>query len=357
MPKFHQAKVISKTPETADSFVLTLAIADSAAADFTYAQGQHLPVKVTLDGKSVRRTYSLCASVADNLLRLGVRIQDQGQFSTYVAEQLQEGDILEVMPPFGRFNTKLEPGRRKIYAAFVAGSGITPILSIVKTTLETEADSQFLVFYGNRNRSTTMFVEDLYALKNLYGERLSLHFIMSREPTDIELYAGRVDGEKVQALHAAFLDHEKADEIFVCGPNPMIDDIASTLVEIGYDPANIHSERFRAGLKGQAPVTPRPQNIPTGGTKVTVVVDGQRQTFQMGVDDASLLDAANENGLDLPFSCKGGVCSTCRCKLTQGEVDMALNYALEPWEVEKGFILACQATPKTAEIELDYDQV
>ena len=356
MPKFHSARIISKKQETPDSVILTLAIDDAGDDNFDYEQGQHLPVRAFLNKKSVRRTYSICASVHDASLRLGVRVQDGGLFSNYIADQLDVGDVLEVMPPYGHFNIPLSPSESKTYAVFVAGSGITPILSIVKTTLETEPDSRFLIFYGNRKRSTTMFVEDLFALKNIYGDRLSLHFIMSQEPTDITLYEGRVDGAKANVLHQAFLGKQLADDIFICGPNPMIDDVTETLLELGYDKTRIHSERFRAGLKGEKAQKHRPKHIPKGGAEITTIVDGNRQTFRMGADDASILDAAKDSGMDLPYSCKGGVCSTCRCLLTKGEVDMALNYALEPWELEKGFILTCQSTPKTEEIELDYDQ-
>jgi len=356
MRKFHSATIVGKAPETADSVVLTLSVPNEVAGDFSYEQGQHLPVRAMLDGKSVRRTYSICSSTQDAELRLGVRIQEGGLFSNYIANEVNVGDSLEVMPPYGHFNTRLLPDQSRSYAAFVAGSGITPILSIAKTVLESEPDSRFIIFYGNRKRSTTMFIEDLSAMKNRFGERLALHFIMSQEATDIELYAGRVDGEKTKVLHDAFLKDNKVDEIFICGPNPMIDDVAGVLQDLGYDKSHIHSERFRAGLKGETARRPKSKSIPKDGTQVSIVVDGQRQSFHMRANDSSILDAARENGLELPYSCKGGVCSTCRCKLVKGDVDMALNYALEPWELERGFILTCQSTPKTAEIELDYDQ-
>lgn len=356
MRKFHTATILEKTTETADSVVLVLGVPADVSDEFQYAHGQHLPVRAMLEGKSVRRTYSICASTSERKLRLGVRVQDSGQFSNYVANQLKLGDTLEIMPPYGHFNTALNPANSKTYAAIVAGSGITPILSIVKSTLEVEPNSRFFVFYGNRKRSSTMFIEDLFALKNLYGERLILHFIMSQEPTDIELYAGRVDGAKVRELHNAFMASQPVDDFFLCGPNPMIDDVTSTLVDLGYHAKNIHSERFRAGLKGESAHKPESTSVPKGGTEVSIVVDGNRRQFHMRANDSSILDAARDNGIDLPYSCKGGVCSTCRCKLTVGEVDMALNYALEPWELEKGFILTCQSTPKTGQIELDYDQ-
>ena len=356
MRRFHEATVVSKTQETADSLLLTLSVPEDSAADFVYEQGQHLPVRAMIDGKSVRRTYSICSGVGEKSLRLGIRIQDGGLFSNYVADNINLGDVLEVMPPYGHFNTLLAADNQKTYLAFVAGSGITPILSIIKTTLATEAESRFVIFYGNRKRASTMFLEELWALKNMYRERLALHFIMSQESTDIELYGGRVDGEKVTQLHNAFLGDARADDVFLCGPNPMIDDVTSALLELGYTKVQVHSERFRAGLKGENAQKLKPAAIPKGGSEVSVIVDGNRQSFHMRPDDSSILDAALENGVELPYSCKGGVCSTCRCMLTEGDVDMALNYALEPWETERGFILTCQASPKSSKIELDYDQ-
>jgi len=356
MRKFHKATIQKKVAETEDACRLTLSVPAAAAEDFVYTQGQHLPVRAQIGDKMVRRTYSVCASVADGELQLGIRIQEGGVFSNYVADELNVGDTLEVMPPYGHFNTPLDAENAKTYAAFVSGSGITPIFSILKTTLETEPGSRFLVFYGNRKRATTMFIEDLWALKNIYGERLALHFIMSQEPAEIELYNGRIDGERVKALHEAFMDHARADDIFLCGPNPMIDDVTASLLAIGYNPDQIHSERFRPGLRGEAAPGPIKVTTPKAGTEITIVMDGQRRTFHMGRDNASILDAALDNGLDLPYSCKGGVCSTCRTLLKTGQVEMANNYALEPWEIERGFILCCQATPKTDKVELDYDQ-
>ena len=356
MRTFHPATVVGKSAETEDSVRLTLSVASEVADEFRFVQGQHLPVRARIGERNVRRTYSICTSVADGTLELGIRVQPDGVFSQNVANELAIGDTLDVMPPFGRFFTQLDAASEKRYAAFVCGSGITPILSIVKTTLETEPRSRFVVFYGNRKRATTMFLEALWALKNLYRERLALHFIMSQEPGDIGLYTGRIDAEKAGRLHAAFLAHAPPDEVFLCGPNPMIDDLSAALIDLGYDPSNIHSERFRPGLRGEAPPPRRAEVVPAEGSEVIVLIDGHRQRFHMTDDDASILDAAGANGLELPYSCEAGVCSTCRTRLLRGEVDMAVNYALEPWEIERGFILACQARPKTDAIELDYDQ-
>ncbi len=355
MRKFRPATITGKRRETADSVVLTLAVPREDRDDFRYRHGQHLPVRAEIDGRSVRRTYSICAGAGEQRLRLGVRVQPGGVLSNYLAA-LEPGDTLEVMPPYGHFNTALDPAVSKTYAAFVAGSGITPILSIVTTTLETEPDSRFIVFYGNRKRASTMFVEDLWALKNRFRKRLALHFVMSQEPGDIPLYEGRLDAAKLRELHTAFLSHARPDEVFLCGPNPMIDELTRALTDLGYAGAAIHSERFRPGLKGEAPPPRAPVDAPADGTEVVVVMDGQRQSFHMQPNAESVLDAAAEAGIELPYSCKGGVCSTCRVKLRRGEVDMAANYALEPWELDAGFILSCQARPLSKELELDYDE-
>lgn len=356
MRKFHPATVVAKHAETDDSVCLTLDVPEDARPDFAYHQGQHLPIRAKVGDKNLRRTYSLCSSVADGRLRIGVRIQPDGQCSNFLADEVHVGDTLDVMPPSGHFYTELDPQQAKRYAAFVAGSGITPILSIAKTTLETEPGSRFTIFYGNRRRKTTMFMDELWALKNCYPERLALHFVMSQEPGDIELYQGRIDGERTTALHKAFLAQARPDDVFVCGPNPMIDEVTAALVALDYPAERIHSERFRAILKDGEPRRPKKTKTPKGGVEVSVILDGHRQQFHMDGGETSILDAGNEAGLDLPYSCKGGVCSTCRAHLRKGEVDMDVNYALEPWELEQGYILTCQARPKSRDIELDYDK-
>ena len=354
MLKFYPAIIVSKESETEDSILVTLSVSNDALDAFRYSQGQHLPIRVQIDGADVRRTYSICSSVNDNKLRLGIRIQ--GAVSKYISKKLDAGDTLEVMPPSGHFQTELNASQARTYVAFVAGSGITPILSIAKTTLETEPESRFIIFYGNRKRSTTMFIEELYGLKNLYPERLSLHFIMSREEGEIPVYTGRIDAAKVKLLHETFLGGIKPDEVFICGPNPMIDDISESLIELGYDTVRIHSERFRTQEPGDAEIKQDSTPATHGGIKVTITMDGNRQSFEMTDDSQSLLDAALDNDIDLPYSCMGGVCSTCRTLLVKGKVNMEINYALEDWELKEGYILACQSRPETTEIELDYDQ-
>ncbi|MFK8015270.1 MAG: 2Fe-2S iron-sulfur cluster-binding protein [Gammaproteobacteria bacterium] len=356
MNKFCSARVVDKALLARDAFALTLEVPDERSAEFRYRQGQHLPMRATIEGEEVRRTYSICSPVADNRLRVGIRVQDGGRFSTYVAEKIQVGDHIDIMPPSGQFHTPLNPEQRKVYAAFVAGSGITPILSILATTLATEPHSEFVLFYGNRQRATTMFCDALWALKNRFPERLSLHFLMSQQDNDIALYEGRLDAPKVRALVNAFLSSRRPDDIFICGPNPMIDTVTAELESLGFNRTRIHSERFRALSfdDGTTPAKPSP-HASALGTKVTVTIDGRRESFTMSESDDYLLDAARAHGIDLPYSCKAGVCSTCRTRLAKGRVEMDNNDALEAWEVERGFILACQARPLTGDIELDYD--
>lgn len=353
MLKFHPAIITDKHQETEDSIVLTLAVPDDVAEEFRYSHGQHLPVLVKVGGDDLRRTYSICSSVADATLRLGIRVQ--GAVSGYIAG-LDSGDTIDVMPPTGHFQTQMDPGNKKTYAAFVAGSGITPILSIIKTALETEPHSRCFVFYGNRKRSSTMFIEELYALKNLYPQRLSLHFVMSREEGEIPVYTGRIDGVKVKLLHESFLSDARPDEVFICGPNPMIDDVSASLMELNYKAEQIHSERFRSEEPAPEVTDDAERAKPAGGISVTVIMDGNRQTFTMEDSANTLLDAAHDNDVELPYSCMGGVCSTCRTLLVKGKVNMEVNHALEDWELEEGYILACQARPVSTEIELDYDQ-
>jgi ring-1,2-phenylacetyl-CoA epoxidase subunit PaaE len=357
MRKYYPVKIAEKSADASDSIRLRFDVPDDIRDEFAFRQGQHLPVRARIGDKNVRRTYSICCGVNDNSLQIGVRVQPDGLFSGYLANDVQVGDTLEIMPPSGHFFTELDPAAGRTYAAFVAGSGITPILSIAKSTLETETNGRFFIFYGNRKRATTMFTEELWALKNRFPTRLSLHFIMSQEPGDIALYQGRIDADKVQALHNAFLQQSRPDDVFICGPNPMIDAVTETLLGLGYPAEKLHSERFRAILRDAAQVARPPRDVPKGGVEVAVLLDGHRQTFHMRGDEDSILDAAADAGLDLPYSCKGGVCSTCRALLKKGEVDMAVNYALEPWELEQGFILTCQSRPQSDSIELDYDTV
>jgi len=263
------------------------------------------------------------------------------------------------MPPSGQFHVELDAANARDYVGFAAGSGITPILSMIKSILVQEPKSRFILFYGNRKQSTTMFIEDLYALKNLYPERLQLNFVFSQEEQEFETMVGRLDGDKVRQLYSHFGAGLRASDCFVCGPDSMIQDVTEALVDLGMDEAHVHSERFGIPRKDDRP-KPEEQSAAdrtTGRATVTVIMDGHKKEFEMHRDDASIVDAAADNGIELPYSCKGGVCATCRCHVREGEITMATNYGLEPWEVEKGFVLACQSRPLSDTIVLDYDKI
>jgi ring-1,2-phenylacetyl-CoA epoxidase subunit PaaE len=259
------------------------------------------------------------------------------------------------MPPTGQFHINLDTQNSKYYLGFAAGSGITPILSIARSVLKNEPGSRFALFYGNREQSTTMFIDDLYALKNSYPERLQLHFVFSREDQEFDIAAGRIDAEKVAELYERFCSGDDADEAYVCGPDPMINAVTEALTRLGMSPGAVHVERF--GAPRRAAVTASTDTgISPDVTSVTIIMDGHKKSFEMRRDDASIVDAAAENGLELPYSCKGGVCATCRTHLRDGEVRMLSNYGLEPWELEAGFVLACQSRPVSDKILLDYDK-
>lgn len=355
MKQFHPLKVIAKTDETRDSVRIAFDVPEQLREEFSFLPGQHLPVQIERDGKRLRRTYSICSGAGCWPLEIGVRIQPGGQFSEFVARELKVGDTLDVMPPTGRFHLGPDRADGKVHIGFAAGSGITPILSIMASILRAEPNSRFALFYGNRKQNTTMFIEDLFALKNQYPERLQVHFVFSQEEQEFEISGGRIDAAKVAELYARFCCGMEVDEAWVCGPDSMIDTVSEALAELGMPAANVHAERFGAPRKGQRPAVP--DAVENGDTvEVTVIMDGHKKRFEMTRDGTKIVDAAAEQGIELPYSCKGGVCATCRTHVRSGKVDMATNFGLEPWEVEKGFVLACQSVPTTDEVLLDYDK-
>jgi len=356
MRKFHALTVSDKRNETADSVRLSLQVPDDVQSEFEFLPGQHLPIQIEIDNKPVRRTYSICSAPGAWPLEIGIRIQPDGRFSGFVAEQLQAGDVLQVMPPFGQFHASIDPANEKTYLAFASGSGITPIISIMKATLEQEPGSRFLLFYGNRRQNTTMFIDDLYALKNSFPERLQLYFLFTREEQEYPIFSGRLDGEKTAELYKTFCNGLEPDEAFVCGPDTMIESVRNALQELGMNDNGIHVERYGAPRK--KPVA-SPAETATGeqDCNITIIMDGHKKSFQMSPGGSSIVDAAAEQGIELPFSCKAGVCATCRTHVREGEVRMDTNYGLEPWEVENGYVLACQSHPVSDGVTLDYDKI
>ena len=355
MKQFHPLTIERIEPETSDSVRIALAVPAELESEYEFLPGQHLPFEVTVEGRKLRRTYSICSGVDERPLEIGIRVQPGGAFSEFAASRLSVGDTLDAMPPAGHFHVNLEKGQARDYLAFAAGSGITPILSMIKSTLETETHSRFALFYGNRKQATTMFIEDLYALKNRYPERLQLHFVFSREDQEFAIASGRLDADKVRELWEHFCTRLKPAEAYVCGPDTMISAVTETLIELGMDVAHVHSERFGVPRDAGKELPDAAVEAADHAT-VTVVMDGHRKSFEMRRDDANIVDAAAGHGIDLPYSCKGGVCATCRCHVREGEVTMAANYGLEPWEVEPGYVLACQSRPVSDSILLDYDK-
>jgi ring-1,2-phenylacetyl-CoA epoxidase subunit PaaE len=356
MSKFHALPIARVERETRDAIAITFAVPESLREQFRYQQGQHLTLRADIEGHDVRRSYSICSAVQDGALRIAVKRSPGGVFSTWANEALAAGATIEVMPPMGHFNVPLDASAQRHYLGFAAGSGITPLLSIVKTTLEAEPRSRFTLFYGNRASGTVMFKEELASLKDTYIDRFNLVHVLSREAQDIDLLHGRIDRTKADALLAHWVQLDRIDAAFVCGPEGMMDAVVEALKARGFPDAKIKIERFAASIpKHQHVPRPLPQAVQTE-CEVTVVIDGARKSFLVEKEKENILDAGLRNGIELPYSCKGGVCSTCRCRLLEGQVDMDVNFALEDYEVARGFILSCQSYPVTDKVIIDYDQ-
>jgi ring-1,2-phenylacetyl-CoA epoxidase subunit PaaE len=359
--------------ETAECISVAFAIPAAFREEFRWRQGQNITLRTRINGEEIRRSYSICSSPLDNELRVAIKQVPGGVFSTFANEQLQKGHVIDVLPPSGKFYTELLPENRKRYLAFAAGSGITPILSLIKTTLAVEPGSHFTLVYGNRHRGSILFREELEGLKNRYIDRLSLLHILSREQMDNPLNQGRIDTVKCAELCHRLIDLRMVDEVFLCGPEEMIFMLKDWLEQQGVEPRKIHFELFhtrgedpRASDTGSASaVIGKNRNagagrrVTSGGaekvSRVTVQLDGVSHDFDLPYDGSSLLDAALMEGVDLPFACKGGVCCTCRARLVEGQVEMDVNYALEADELAAGFILTCQSHPRTDRVIVDYD--
>ena len=356
MPKFHTLRVKEVRRETPECVSISFEVPEELRSEFAFLPGQHLTLKTEIDGEEVRRNYSICTSPQEGELRVAVKRLEGGRFSTFANEKLRPSATLEVMTPSGSFHTPLSPEQRKHYVAFAAGSGITPIISILKAALHTEPHSRFTLFYCNRTKESTIFREELEALKNRFLDRFSLYFLFTREKPGIELFHGRIDAEKLKALSEKLLDLEDVDEVFVCGPEPMIRAVRETLPTLGFPERHIHFELFTSP---SGPLLPRVEDTarkrPPVLAQVEITLDGNRYDLELTSNGESLLEAGLRIGLDLPFACKGGVCCTCKAKLLEGQVDMDVNWGLEPDELQAGYILTCQSHPKTERIRLSYD--
>lgn len=358
MARFHALEVTDIRKETRDAVVVTLQPSAEDKTSFDFTQGQYLTFRREFDGEELRRSYSICAGTDEGVLRVGIKRVDGGAFSTWANEDLAPGAVLEAMPPMGRFHTPIDQAAEKHYLGFAGGSGITPVLSIIKTILSREPKSRFTLVYANRQVNSIMFREELEDLKNLYLGRFSVLHILETEAQEIDLFTGRVDQEKMEALFKSWIDPGSVDTAFICGPEPMMLAIAASLREHGLSDTQIKFELFASGQPGRAKKKAVSQRIGDAGasTEATVTLDGTTRNFSMPKQGQSLLEAAIENDMDAPFACKAGVCSTCRAKVVEGEVDMIANHALEDYEVGQGYVLTCQCYPLTDKIVVSYDQ-
>ncbi len=352
MSPFHPLTVTHIHRTIRDAVVLTLKPENPDL--FSFVQGQYLTFKQDFDGIELRRNYSICAGLDDGVLQVGIKRVDGGAFSTFANTDLAVGDTLYAMQPQGKFHTKIEPNKAKNYLGFAGGSGITPVLSILKTVLKREPDSTFTLVYANRAVNTIMFREELEDLKNQYMGRLTIiHMLESGQ--DIDLFTGRVDQAKCEALFQQWIDVSSVTTTFICGPEPMMLAIVDSLKSHGLETDQIKFELFSESQQGQLAkqeIAERAQG--QAGTALTVIIEGAERSFEMSKGQ-SVLDAALENGQDAPFACKAGVCSTCMCKVLEGEVEMLSNHALEDYEVERGYVLSCQSYPLTDTLVVDYD--
>lgn len=349
MSKFHKIPVANVEKLTPDSVVITFALPGALKNTFAFKAGQHVIVRADIDGEDIRRTYSFCSAPDEDVFRIAVRKIDDGVFSSYANTQLKAGDTLEISKPLGAFS--LEEKQGKTYVGIAAGSGITPIMSMIRTVLQSDNDSKFFLYYGNRDAKHTMFRSELAALKNLYMGRFSAQMFMTRQAVDIPFFNGRIDGEKTTHLHKHVFGTLGVDGYYLCGPKSMVDGARESLLAADVPEANIHSELFFVGEEGaRRTVADAPAKA-----KINVVMDGRKVEVDYRDEHGSILEAVLSAGLDASFSCKGGVCATCRAKITDGEVDMAINYGLEPEEIKDGFVLSCQTIPLSKKVTVNFD--
>ncbi|MBV9911616.1 MAG: 2Fe-2S iron-sulfur cluster binding domain-containing protein [Sinobacteraceae bacterium] len=374
MLKFHSLRVAEVRPEAEDAVAIAFDVPEELRNEFTGQAGQHVVVRTAINGAEQRRTYSLVSLPGELPLRIVARVHERGLVSRYLANQIEVGQHLDVLPPNGSLILHAraeEAAAGRLYVGFAAGCGITPVLAIAREVLRRHPRNAFILFYGNTGSGRTMCLEDLQALKDQHLERFALHFIMSREPQEAEIYNGRLDAERVREVAQSLFRPAEVSQYFVCGPGDMIETVSGALRALGVAPECIHGEHFRVLADDQAQSDTKPMALSTAPVapavtpaavadpqlaQVTVLMDGRRRSFSMRMNEETILDAAGEAGLELPFSCRAGVCSTCRTKVVRGEVEMAQNYALEDWELEQGYVLACQSRVKSRELELDYDE-
>ena len=358
MARFFPLEVIDVRPETRDAVVVTLKPRAEDRGRFAFIQGQYLTFRRDFDGAELRRSYSICAGAHEGALRVAIKRVDGGAFSTFANQDLRAGDVMQSMAPMGAFHTPIEPGAAKNYLGFAGGSGITPVLSILKTVLALEPRSRFTLIYANRQISSIMFREEIEDVKNQYLGRFSTLHVLESEAQEIDLLTGRLDAEKCRGLFANWVDVRAVDTAFICGPEPMMLTVAASLGSHGLSEAAIKFELFASGQPGRAKARAAIAHAADSAAtcEATVTLDGATRSFNMLKHGQSLLDAALAQNIDAPYACKAGVCSTCRAKVIEGEVEMEVNHALEDYEVRQGYALTCQSFPLTDRIVVSYDQ-
>lgn len=353
-PKFHTLTITDIRRETPDTVSVAFGIPAELATDYSFQSGQYLTLRATVDGEDIRRSYSLSSAPFEKEWRVAVKQIKDGKFSTFVNEKLEVGQTLEVMTPTGNFHLHSSPTHKKSYVLFAAGSGITPIISITKSILNEEPQSDVTLFYGNKGFASIIFREEIEALKNKYMDRLRVIHILSRESPGNSIQKGRIDAEKIKKLYAAFLANTTIDEVFVCGPEEMIHSVRENLEQHVSDVKNIHFELFTTGTATKE-INTETSSKASIAAHVKVIIDGDTLEMEMESAGETILDAAFKAGGDLPFACKGGVCCTCKAKILEGTATMDVNYALEPDEVEAGYILTCQAHPTSKTLTVSFD--
>jgi len=353
--KFHKIKVLDIYKETDDCSVITFDIPSNISEEFNFRQGQHLTLKADIDGEDTRRSYSLCSSPIDKEWKVAVKRIPGGKFSTFVNNTLKAGDMLELMAPSGAFGVNISK-EAKTYIAFVAGSGITPVLSMIKTHLEMESHAKFKLFYLNQTVKSIIFKEEIEQLRNQFFGRFEIFYFLTKEHRDIELLNGRFTSEKLQEIFSKLLDVSDVSEVFLCGPEKMIFLVLDELVKAGMPKEHVHYELFVSGLSEEdIKRAERLSQQNVEGVEITIVDGGKEFHFTMTKDYDTILDAALGAGADLPFACKGGVCSTCKCRVLEGSVEMKVNYALEEDDLAQNFVLSCQSVPTSDSVKVDFD--
>lgn len=358
-PKFHSLPIADVRKETSDCISVAFAVPTELQDVYRFKQGQYLTLRTTINGEDVRRSYSICSGVNDGELRVAIKKVENGVFSSWAMASLKKGETLDVMTPMGTFTSEINAEQKKRYLLVAAGSGITPMMSIARSVLTTEPKSEVTLLFGNRHFSSIIFRDQLEDMKDSYLGRFRVFHVLSAEPNDVQLFSGRIDTPKLEGFCETFIDMASMDEVFVCGPEPMIRCVKDFALAKGVSEDHVHFELFVSpNQTNYKPHQDAPKPVVDSGKKcaVTVIFDGQESNFFMPMDGTKILDAAQQSGMDIPFSCKGGMCCTCRAHLSDGQAEMVVNYALEPGEVESGYVLTCQAVPLTEQVTVDFDR-